>query len=147
MITNIQTAIQQASKYAKIKTTILVVDSNEDILILQRSASDKNGGTWELPGGRIEFSTRFDETYLNTEVKQEVLEEAGLVINTIDFAYMLPRGLLQGNYMFVGTLNQPVKPSISHEHDSYKLIRAKQAIELLSFENHRNLVKKYMKQI
>jgi 8-oxo-dGTP pyrophosphatase MutT (NUDIX family) len=149
MITDINQAIKQAQTYDKIKSTILVADKNSDIIILQRASHDENPGTWELPGGGIDNKGGLTQTYLSQEAKREVFEEAGVSLDSIIFAYMLdftnPKGQVQGNYMFIAKIDTELNPETSHEHDNHSVVSLEQAIKQLSFENHRNLVKFYLK--
>jgi ADP-ribose pyrophosphatase YjhB (NUDIX family) len=148
MITNLYNAIKQANKYTKIKTTILVLDKDDNLIILKRSSNDENGNCWELPGGGIEKNLLMNEKYLLSEASREVLEESGLIVDNIKFAYMLeftnPKGFLQGNYMFIAKVKSNIKPSISCEHNDYLVVNTKIATQKLSFENHINLVNFYI---
>ena len=70
-----------------ITVKIVVLNSDQKVLLLKRSKKSLNPKKWDLPGGHIDEGESIEET-----IKREVLEETGLsveigpIINVVEFA-------------------------------------------------------------
>lgn len=73
-----------------IKVTAAVIERDGKILIARRKKSDRMGGKWEFPGGKMGFGET-PETCLKRELKEELNIEAeiGEFICSTQFSYML----------------------------------------------------------
>ena len=59
-----------------------IVQYDNRILIVQRAATDSGGGTWECPGGKIDFGEQPEDS-----LKREIEEEPGLTVTVDRIAY------------------------------------------------------------
>ncbi len=118
-----------------------IVQYDNRILIVQRAAADSGGGTWECPGGKIDFG-EFPEDSLTREVE----EETGLAVTVDRIAYASSlmthpdRQVILLVYFCTAT-NDAVE--LSDEHDDYlwaddAMFRQNIAPNILAdFEQHR----------
>jgi 8-oxo-dGTP diphosphatase len=101
----------------------LVLDTEEKILLIQRSKNDMNNPLkWELPGGKLDAGQD-----ISNALEREVLEETGLVVIPIDkTAYWHSEILTKGRYkglpyiVLVGiTKSLGGNIRLSEEHDDH----------------------------
>ena len=59
-----------------------IVRHDNRILIVQRAANDSGGGTWECPGGKIDFGEQPEDSLI-----REIREETGLTVTVDKIAY------------------------------------------------------------
>jgi len=59
-----------------------IVQYANRILIVQRAAADSGGGTWEFPGGKIDFGEQPEDS-----LTREIEEETGLSVTVDRIAY------------------------------------------------------------
>ncbi len=131
--------IIDATEFEKAKTTTVVLNKQNQVLVLKRSSSDSSPNVWELPGGGID-----DFQDIFAEAKREVLEETGLEVENIELLYS--HSFLHhssnkeiGNVYFFTQANDEVK--VSSEHSEYKWVNYAETLELLNWEDHKDVVK------
>jgi 8-oxo-dGTP diphosphatase len=116
----------------RLKTIVkaIVIDKKGDLLLLRREPNDPNRpGEWDFPGGGIES----DEDIANG-LEREIFEETGLRIDvSSDKLFYAATEFYQAvnatRLMFiVGYSDGEIK--LSHEHDCYKWVDYKTALEL-----------------
>ncbi|OIN67364.1 DNA mismatch repair protein MutT [Exiguobacterium sp. KRL4] len=117
-----------------------IVRYDNRILIVQRAAADSGGGTWECPGGKIDFGEQPEDSLI-----REIEEETGLtvIVDRIAYASSLlthpDRQVILLVY-FCTTATGTVE--LSDEHDAYlwadeSMIRKQIAPSILAdFERH-----------
>jgi 8-oxo-dGTP diphosphatase len=113
-----------------VKAAIL---QNGKLLIVQRAKNEKvAGGTWECPGGKVEFGED-----LETALKREVKEETGLNINVKKILYASvynssdsSRQFIILTYLSSGDNDHTV--TLSNEHMNYQWVSKAQAKSLLA---------------
>lgn len=118
-----------------------IVRHDNRILIVQRAAADSGGGTWECPGGKIDFGEQPEDSLI-----REIREETGLTVTVDKIAYASSilthpdRQVILLAY-FCTAVTSSV--TLSEEHDAYlwtdeQLIRQQIAPSILTaFERHR----------
>lgn len=117
-----------------------IVRHDNRILIVQRAAADSGGGTWECPGGKIDFGEQPEDSLI-----REIREETGLTVTVDKIAYASSilthpdRQVILLVY-FCTAVTSSVK--LSEEHDAYlwadeSMIRQQIAPSILTaFERH-----------
>lgn len=101
-----------------IKVTAAVIEKNGKILIAKRRKSDRMGGKWEFPGGKIDLGETPEEC-LRRELKEELGIEAdiGGFLCSCKFKYFkMPLELLVYRASHVSGDMHP------HEHDEIKWV-------------------------
>ena len=103
------------------------------------------GGHWDLPKGHVEDNETEHET-----ASRELLEETGIAdLKFVDgyreeISYQhFPKGKLSNKQVvfFLGKTNlSDIK--LSHEHHNFQWLPFKEAVDKLTFDNAKNLVKK-----
>lgn len=131
---------EKLSKNKKVTSKILiasrciVLNKQRKILLLKRSLTDNfDPGKWEFPGGKLEQGQD-----LTHALEREVLEEAGIVVvplTHIAYAYseINIAGKYKGyTYILIVGIAQHVngKVTISNEHDGYKWVTEKEALQM-----------------
>jgi len=118
-----------------------IVQYANRILIVQRAAADSGGGTWEFPGGKIDFGELPEDS-----LTREIEEETGLSVTVDRIAYASSlmthpdRQVILLVYFCTAT-NDAVE--LSDEHDDYlwaddAMFRQNIAPNILAdFEQHR----------
>lgn len=118
-----------------------IVQYDNRILIVQRAAADYGGGTWECPGGKIDFGEQPEDS-----LKREIEEETGLAVTVDRIAYASSLMTHPGRQVillvyFCTATNDAVQ--LSDEHDDYlwaddAMFRQNIAPNILAdFEQHR----------
>ena len=99
-------------------TGAIVADTENKVLLIERSAKDSFAGQYEVPGGKVEEGEKIDEA-----VGRELEEEAGLKIEKIlafigSFDYVSSKGILTRQFNFqVASIGTDVR--LSDEHVNY----------------------------
>lgn len=117
-----------------------IVRHDNRILIVQRAAADSGGGTWECPGGKIDFGEQPEDSLI-----REIREETGLTVTIDKIAYASSilthpdRQVILLVYFCTAVTSSVM---LSEEHDAYlwadeQLIRQQIAPSILTaFEQH-----------
>ena len=104
----------------------IIVNGEGKILALKRAADDHSrGGNWDLPGGGYEQG----EEVIGA-IKREVMEEAGLTVNTLRPIFFANRigvneGFFQGDTVFATcyiSTDWEGEVVLSDEHTEYKWV-------------------------
>lgn len=91
----------------------------DEMLVLQRSESVSEAGTWALPGGLLEPGETFLEAAIR-EVDEEILNSPKNYLVTGEYAFRNP----SMNYsMFVSHLDTKFTPVLNYEHKSYRWVK------------------------
>lgn len=121
--------------------TYTLDDNNEILYLLLRYGA----GHWDLPKGKIESGETKQEAAL-----RELMEETGLTADidnnfeeTITYIFTeCDKQLTQKTvYFFTGKATS-TKVILSHEHTDYTWLPYEQALELLTYDNAKNLLEK-----
>ena len=127
-------------------TTIIqkaIVKNNDgDLLILRRSNTDtRRPLEWDLPGGLFEYG---EEMLFGVE--REIKEETGLEVTGTKAVYSKTEHRIwengEANAVFLFYLADAVKGNVvlSNEHDMYKWVTLKEAIDLIKYDLHKELL-------
>ncbi|MFZ0075342.1 MAG: NUDIX domain-containing protein [Exiguobacterium undae] len=117
-----------------------IVRHDNRILIVQRAANDSGGGTWECPGGKIDFGEQPEDSLI-----REIREETGLTITVDKIAYassILTHPDRQVILLVYFCTAVTSSVTLSEEHDAYlwadeSMIRQQIAPSILTaFERH-----------
>lgn len=79
----------------------IIVDDQNRVLLLRRKASSQGGGQWCLPGGKVDYGQRVEDT-----VAREIAEETSLNCITSTFLFyqdslpLTPGGMHCINFVF-----------------------------------------------
>lgn len=94
-----------------------IVRYDNRILIVQRATADSGGGTWECPGGKIDFGELPEDSLI-----REIREETGLTVTVDRIAYAsslmthTDRQVILLVYFCTATTRTV---ELSDEHDAY----------------------------
>ncbi|WP_214770357.1 NUDIX domain-containing protein [Exiguobacterium sp. s133] len=94
-----------------------IIRQDHRILIVQRAAADSGGGTWECPGGKIDFGEQPEASLI-----REVREETGLSVTVDRIAYassFLTHSDRQVILLVYFCTAETNAVSLSDEHDAY----------------------------
>lgn len=102
------------------------------------------GGHWDLPKGKLEPGETPEQAAI-----REVSEETGLIVKPIsNFSESISyyfrdqdRELIDKNVIFFVGESQESKVTISHEHQGYDWLEIGPALDRLTYNNARNLLR------
>lgn len=101
--------------------TKAIIGYNEKYLLIRRSDNDETGaGTWEFPGGKLDFGESVEQCIL-----REIREETGLAAEILGLAYVTDfytsptRKVVLINYLCRADSD---KVALSDEHTAYKWV-------------------------
>ena len=104
---------------------------NGKLLIVQRDKNEKvAGGTWECPGGKVEFGED-----LETALKREVIEETGLNIHVKRILYAAVYNSDPKRQFIILTYlssSDDQTVTLSNEHMNYQWVNKEQVKSLLA---------------
>lgn len=129
--------------YAKIGQKILVFNRKGEVLFLQRSEKCSRPHEWDLIGGGLDIGDT-----PNTGLEREALEECQLKIKNLTPVYIhLDQSGDNGSYvLMIGYKGETVEdnptPTLSWEHESYKWVTPKEALQIKLPDFHTNTVRK-----
>ncbi|MFA6097807.1 MAG: NUDIX domain-containing protein [Candidatus Paceibacterota bacterium] len=115
------------------------------VLLLKTPKSDKNDGTWELPGGRMDFGESVEEAF-SREMKEELgFEKAvmGKLLNS--WSFMSVREGIDHHFIIFDfeIYSDESKIKLSDEHDEYRWIGEGEFEKLNMREGHKETLRKY----
>lgn len=115
------------------------------VLFLKTPKNAKNSGTWELPGGRMDFGESVEEAF-EREMKEELGFDdvkMGMLINTWTFT-SIREGI---NHHFIvldfEIFTDESKIKLSDEHSEYGWIGKSEFEDLEMREGHKETLRKY----
>lgn len=94
-----------------------IIRYDNRMLIVQRAAADSGGGTWECPGGKVDFGEHPEASLL-----REIREETGLTVTVDRIAYassFLTHPDRQVILVVYFCTAETGAVSLSDEHDAY----------------------------
>jgi len=102
------------------------------------------GGHWDLPKGKLEEGETLEQAAI-----REVMEETGLTVEPIinfseSFSYYFrdqDRELVDKAVTFFVGMSKTQAVTISHEHQGYEWLEIGSALERLTYNNARNLIR------
>jgi len=113
----------------------VILNSEGNILLLQKSASNRNGDHWDLPGGRVRNED------LEAALRREVLEETGLSVTVgraVGSAVFHERIRVEGSavgliaHAFACQAESEAEPTLDNEHQGFRWVRPDEAATLLA---------------
>lgn len=126
-------------------TRSIVLNKKKKILFIRRARKDGwKDGFWEIPGGKLD-----EGQDISHALEREVFEEASLLVNPINrLAFFESTLLTQGKYKgltyicLVGiSLTEDTDVRLSEEHDQFKWVEYKKALEMkLTDETRKALI-------
>ena len=131
----------------RIATKAVVTRSDGKFVLLREANTYEEGtniGRWNMPGGRLDIGENFE-----SGLKRELFEETGLKVEIIKPLYVGEwRPIIKGvQNQIVGILflceSKPGNIVLSQDHDAYKWVSAKEALELDIMEPEDIVIKKY----
>ncbi len=125
-------------------------ESGKKVLILQESAAYKNGGQWELPGGRIlESETKLPlEEILQREISEELGDDIKLEIGGVAAAWRRythpdsPVFLVGFSCIYKGG-----EIKLSDEHMNFAWIELKDVNKYVFVEGYKEIIEKFLRTI
>ncbi len=120
----------------------IVVNKKEQILLLRRSKTDtRRPLQWDLPGGGHQEGESLEDGVL-----REVLEESGLKVSRLRPIYTKTEmrnwddNTRNALFIFYTARSSTDEVELSFEHDKYRWVDIKEAINLISYYLHKELL-------
>lgn len=113
--------------FALVGQKAIVLNSENKILVLQRSDKSPMGGKWSLPGGGLEDG---EEPY--ESIKREINEETTLTISHIEPFYIKSYKENGDFVVIIGYICMASTENVklNWEHDTYKWLTKEEALKL-----------------
>ena len=116
----------------------IVNDSNEFLMLLRARDSRVEPGTWMIPGGKVDFNEKMEDT-----VKREILEEIGVEIDVVE-PIKTNDHILPDHHWVTTTFLCKIKsgePKVmeQHKHDDVKWFKMDELPENLSVASTNSL--------
>ena len=134
------------------KSCGLVVFNSNKILLLKYSANDTQGegGHWDFPKGHVESNETEIETALRELEEETGITNAELIDgfrHSISYTFYRKSKPLSKKVIFflAGTVEKKV--TLSHEHIDYAWLEFDNALEKLTYDNARQILKKALPYI
>ncbi len=127
----------------KLAVKAVVEDSEGRYLLIRRSLDSKHfGGTWDLPGGKVDEGEDFA-----TALLRETLEETGLTVSLEDVAgatrYEMPAVRLAVLFMTAKVTSGKIQ--LSDEHNAYEWVSKQNLAEKDLSDQLRDFLIHYVK--
>jgi mutator protein MutT len=123
--------------------SVLFINPDGQVLIMKRSANDDGAGLWDLPGGSVESG----ETVLEG-AKREGVEETGIEAQGLNFIDHYTFELEEKDCnCFIFYTQTDKTPVLNDEHDEYRWVSYKDAVDLLWNDNMKQAVTKLFETI
>jgi 8-oxo-dGTP pyrophosphatase MutT (NUDIX family) len=121
---------------------LVAVNSDDTILLLRRSASDKRRPLeWDIPGGHTD-----GDEFANEAAAREALEESGIQVDArtlrlvyTDQAFVADKNLNVVWLFFIGT-TESKEVVLSNEHDEYRWVSLDEAIGLIEYDRQKQML-------
>lgn len=119
-----------------VATFAFILNENNEILLLRRAQSDSFPGTWEFPGGGLDY-----DEHPEVSIEREVMEEAGLKIQAVKPISVITH---KGHHDSVQVIRityecklikTKQKIKLSPDHDSYRWVKIE---ELFSYKTRKD---------
>lgn len=127
--------------YALVGQKAIVLNSQKQILVLQRSEKTGAGGKWSLPGGALENK---EEPY--TAIKREVKEETELAVTDIKPFHLRTYTTKENDFVLIVGYQCNAKEenvTLNWEHDSFKWLTKEEALQLELTEDGRFFIEHF----
>ncbi len=127
--------------YALVGQKAIVLNSQNQLLVLQRSEKSSDGGKWSLPGGALEEK---EEPFASIE--REIIEETELSVLDIKPFYLHTYTTEDGDFVLaVGYYCHSVNNDVvlNWEHTTFKWLTKKEALQLDLTENGRIFIEHF----
>ncbi len=114
---------------ASVEVAGCFIEIDNKILFLERTRKKVSGGTWGVPGGKLEHNETPEQA-----AKRELFEETGITAHSpLQYIYSLYMRLPHVDYifhMFAAHFDQMPDVQLCDENDSYKWATAKDLEEM-----------------
>ena len=127
-------------KNASVVAKTVLQDQNGLILLIRRSkTAPRRPLEWDLPGGFVEDGENFTDAAI-----RETEEEVGIKLSkdNLHLSYTYAANMKFGNvcWLFFVAKTKENKVQLSHEHDKYQWLSVKNALEIIEYKLHRDLL-------
>ncbi|MBP9819280.1 NUDIX domain-containing protein [Candidatus Woesebacteria bacterium] len=127
--------------YALVGQKAIVLNSQKQFLVLQRSEKSGAGGKWSLPGGALEDK---EEPYAGIE--REIEEETSLTVTDIKPFSLRTYTTKQNDFVLMVGYKcraQEEKVTLNWEHDGFKWLAREEALQLELTEDGRFFIEHF----
>ena len=124
--------------YVRVGQKAVVLNSQKQILVLQRSEKTRAGGKWSLPGGALE-----DKEDPYASIEREIKEETELVVTEIKPFYLHTYTTKDNDFVLLVGYHCNAKEEnvkLNWEHDNFKWLSKEEALQLDLTEDGRFLI-------
>jgi len=127
--------------YALVGQKAIILNSQKQILVLQRSEKSGAGGKWALPGGALEFK---EEPY--NAIRREIKEETQLEVKDIKPYYLRTYTTDENDFVLIVGYESKTNSEnviLNWEHDSFKWLTKEEALKLDLTEDGRFFIEHF----